>query len=175
MHFSYSSNAIAAGLGLISRDRRQSLVPMQPVGPNLSLSWLSRRRLLAPLELKREREESERYVKELRVRPSSLTHQLMFFSGGNQQKVILARWMSSGAHTLIFDEPTRGIDVGAKAEVFALMSRLVNEGAAILMISSELNELIGMADRVLVLHGGRVTAELDRDQLSQENLLRHAS
>ncbi|MCB1497360.1 MAG: sugar ABC transporter ATP-binding protein [Bauldia sp.] len=175
VHFSYSSNAIAAGLGLISRDRRQSLVPMQPVGPNLSLSWLSRRRLLAPLELKREREESERYVKELRVRPSSLTHQLMFFSGGNQQKVILARWMSSGAHTLIFDEPTRGIDVGAKAEVFALMSRLVNEGAAILMISSELNELIGMADRVLVLHGGRVTAELDRDQLSQENLLRHAS
>jgi ribose transport system ATP-binding protein len=175
VRFSYSSDAIAAGLGLISRDRRQSLVPMQPVGPNLSLSWLSRRRLLAPLDLKREREESGRYVRELRVRPSSLTHQLMFFSGGNQQKVILARWMSSGAHVLIFDEPTRGIDVGAKAEVFALMSRLVNEGAAILMISSELNELIGMADRVLVLHGGRVSAELDRDQLSQENLLRHAS
>jgi ribose transport system ATP-binding protein len=173
--FSYSSDAIAAGLGLISRDRRQSLVPMQPIGPNLSLSWLSGRAMLAPLRLRRERQESERYVSELRVRPASLTHNLMFFSGGNQQKVILARWMSSGARILIFDEPTRGIDVGAKAEVFALMNRLVSEGAAILMISSELNELIGMADRTLVMRGGRVSAELRRDELTQENLLRHAS
>ncbi|PSJ61902.1 sugar ABC transporter ATP-binding protein [Kumtagia ephedrae] len=175
VHFRYSSDAIAAGLGLISRDRRQSLVPMQPVGPNLSLSWLSGRSLLSRLDLKRERTESERYVRELRVRPASLAHRLMFFSGGNQQKVILARWMSSGAKILIFDEPTRGIDVGAKAEVFALMSRLVADGASILMISSELNELIGMADRVLVMRHGRLSAELPREQLSQENLLRHAS
>jgi ribose transport system ATP-binding protein len=89
--------------------------------------------------------------------------------------VILARWMSSGARILIFDEPTRGIDVGAKAEVFAVMSRLVAEGASILMISSELNELIGMADRVLVMRGGRVSAELPREEISQQNLLRHAS
>ena len=89
--------------------------------------------------------------------------------------MILARWLSSGARILIFDEPTRGIDVGAKAEVFALMSRLVGEGVAILMISSEMAELIGMADRVLVMRGGRLTAELSRERLSQEQLLRNAS
>ncbi len=173
--FRHSSDAIAAGLGLISRDRRQSLVPMQPVGPNLSLSWLSGKSLLTHLDLARERQEGERYVKDLSIRPASTTHNLMFFSGGNQQKVILARWMSSGARVLIFDEPTRGIDVGAKAEVFAVMNRLVAEGVSILMISSELNELIGMADRVLVMRGGRVSAELSREELSQQNLLRHAS
>jgi ribose transport system ATP-binding protein len=173
--FRHSSDAIAAGLGLISRDRRQSLVPMQPIGPNLSLSWLSGRSLLSRLDLQREREEGKRYIADLRIRPASATHKLFFFSGGNQQKVILARWMSSGAKILIFDEPTRGIDVGAKAEVFAVMSRLVSEGASILMISSELNELIGMADRVLVMRGGRLSAELPREEISQENLLRYAS
>ncbi len=173
--FRHSSDAIAAGLGLISRDRRQSLVPMQPVGPNLSLSWLAGKSLLSRLDLVREREEGKRYISDLRIRPASTTHKLFFFSGGNQQKVILARWMSSGARILIFDEPTRGIDVGAKAEVFAVMSRLVSEGASILMISSELNELIGMADRVLVMRGGRLSAELPRDEITQQNMLRYAS
>ncbi|MDX3974726.1 sugar ABC transporter ATP-binding protein [Shinella sp.] len=173
--FRHSSDAIAAGLGLISRDRRQSLVPMQPVGPNLSLSWLAGKSLLSRLDLGREREEGKRYISDLRIRPASTTHKLFFFSGGNQQKVILARWMSSGARILIFDEPTRGIDVGAKAEVFSVMSRLVSEGASILMISSELNELIGMADRVLVMRGGRLSAELPRDEITQQNMLRYAS
>ncbi|HEV7246950.1 MAG TPA: sugar ABC transporter ATP-binding protein [Shinella sp.] len=173
--FRHSSDAIAAGLGLISRDRRQSLVPMQPVGPNLSLSWLAGKSLLSRLDLGREREEGKRYISDLRIRPASTTHKLFFFSGGNQQKVILARWMSSGARILIFDEPTRGIDVGAKAEVFSVMSRLVAEGASILMISSELNELIGMADRVLVMRGGRLSAELPRDEITQQNMLRYAS
>ena len=123
----------------------------------------------------REREEARRYVEELRIRPASLTREVLFFSGGNQQKVILARWMSSGARIIIFDEPTRGIDVGAKAEVFALMSRLVGGGASILMISSEIGELIGMADRVLVLRKGRDRRRAPRDELSQEELLRHAA
>src|SRR5690606_8340027 len=174
-HFKHSSDAIAAGLGLISRDRRESLVPMQPVGPNLSLSWLAGRSLFSRLDLARERDEGKRYVSDLRIRPASTSQKLFFFSGGNQQKVILARWMSSGARILIFDEPTRGIDVGAKAEVFAVMSRLVSEGASILMISSELNELIGMTDRVLVMRGGRVSAELPREDVSQQNLLHYAS
>jgi ribose transport system ATP-binding protein len=173
--FRHSADAIAAGLGLISRDRRQSLVPMQPVGPNLSLSWLAGKSLFSRLDLVREREEGKRYIADLRIRPASTTHKLFFFSGGNQQKVVLARWMSSGARILIFDEPTRGIDVGAKAEVFAVMSRLVSEGASILMISSELNELIGMADRVLVMRGGRLSAELPREEITQQNMLRYAS
>jgi ribose transport system ATP-binding protein len=173
--FASPAAAIAAGLGLLSRDRQKSLVPMLALPQNLSLTWLANRSLFSPLQLDRERAESRRFVEELRIRPASLERELRYFSGGNQQKVILARWLSSGARILIFDEPTRGIDVGAKAEVFALMSRLVGEGVAILMISSEMAELIGMADRVLVMRGGRLTAELSRERLSQEQLLRNAS
>jgi ribose transport system ATP-binding protein len=174
-HFATAADAIGAGLGLLSRDRQKSLVPMLPLPQNLSLTWLANRSLLSRLQLERERQEAARYVEELRIRPPSLVRAMLYFSGGNQQKVILARWMSSGARILIFDEPTRGIDVGAKAEVFVLMRRLVGEGAAILMVSSEMAELIGMADRVLVMRGGRVSAELSREQLSQEQLLRNAS
>ncbi len=173
--FASPAEAIAAGLGLLSRDRQKSLVPMLALPQNLSLTWLANRGLLSALQLDRERAESRRYIDELRIRPASLERQLLHFSGGNQQKVILARWMSSGARILIFDEPTRGIDVGTKAEVFALMIRLVGEGAAILMISSEMAELIGMANRVLVMRGGRLTAELPREHLNQEQLLRNAS
>ena len=142
---------------------------------NLSLAWLANRSIWWRLPHRREAAETGRYIDELRIQPPSLTRQLLYYSGGNQQKVVLARWMSSGAGILIFDEPTRGIDVGAKAEVFALMSRLVRDGASILMISSEMSELIGMADRVLVMRGGRVAMELQRDALTQERLLQHAS
>jgi ribose transport system ATP-binding protein len=167
--------AIEAGMGLISRDRRQSLVPMLPMGPNISLAWLSRRSPVSRLEKKRESVESARYIEDMKIRPPSLLQKLLYFSGGNQQKVVLARWMSSGARILIFDEPTRGIDVAAKADVFALMTRLAEQGAAIMMISSEINELIGMADRVLIIQGGRLARELPRGELTEESLLMHAS
>ena len=169
------ADAIAAGFGLLSRDRRESLVPMLGVPANISLPWLANRAAFSSLELAREHETAQRYVNELRIRPPSLTREIMFFSGGNQQKAVLARWMSSGARILILDEPTRGIDVGAKAEVFSLMARLAQEGVAMIMISSELDELIGVADRVLVMRKGRISAELWRDELSQQELLRHAS
>jgi ribose transport system ATP-binding protein len=142
---------------------------------NVSLPWLSHARAFARLELGREKDEAARYVRELNIQPPSLRRDVLHFSGGNQQKVIIARWLSSGARILIFDEPTRGIDVGAKAEVFALMGRLVESGASILMISSEMPELIGMADRVLVLRSGRIEGELPHADLSQEELLRMAS
>ncbi len=173
--FNAPADAIAAGLGLLSRDRRQSLVPMLATPQNVSLPWLSHTRAFARLELGREKEEAARYVRELNIQPPSLRRDVLHFSGGNQQKVIIARWLSSGARILIFDEPTRGIDVGAKAEVFALMGRLVESGASILMISSEMPELIGMADRVLVLRGGRIEGELPHADLNQEELLRMAS
>ena len=168
------ADAIAARIGLLSRDRRQSLVPMQPIAPNLSLAWLSARAMLSKLEIGREKRESEEYIRMMRIRPPSMTQNLLHYSGGNQQKIILARWMSSGSKILIFDEPTRGIDVGAKAEVFAIMSRLVEAGTSILMISSEINELVALADRVLVMRGGLIKTELSRDQLSQEALLLHS-
>ena len=173
--FRSPADAIAVGVGLLSRDRRQSLVPLLAAPANMALPWLSQQSLISRLDLPREREEASRYVDDLKIQPRSLARELLYFSGGNQQKVIIARWLSSGSRILIFDEPTRGIDVGAKAEVFALMSRLVSEGAAILMISSEMPELIGMADRVLVMRGGRIARELERGKMDQQELLRNAS
>jgi len=167
--------AIRAGLGLISRDRRQSLVPMLPTGPNLSLAWLARRSPWQLLEQQREKIAARKFISELNIQPPLPNREVLFFSGGNQQKIVLSRWMSAGASILIFDEPTRGIDVGAKAEVFALMSRLAERGAAILMISSEPLELTGMADRVLVMRDSRIADEFPRGRVSHETLLHAAS
>lgn len=103
--------------------------------------------------------------------PEAITENL---SGGNQQKVILAKWLSSGVDILIFDEPTKGVDIGAKEEIYKLMEALVAEGKSIIMVSSELPEIIGMCDRVLVMHEGRITAELNRNELTEESILKHA-
>ena len=169
------SRAIRAGLGLIARDRRQSLVPMLTVGPNISLPWLAHRQPGHKLELEREKATTLQFIKELDIDPPLPHREAVYFSGGNQQKIVLARWMSTGSRILICDEPTRGIDVGAKAEVFALLGRLAERGTAILMISSEPKELVGMADRTLIMRNGTITGELSRQELSHEALLRAAS
>jgi ABC-type sugar transport system ATPase subunit len=96
-------------------------------------------------------------------------------SGGNQQKVVLARWVLTESKVLIFDEPTRGIDVGAKVEIYQLMNELAARGAGILMISSELPEVLGMSDRILVMHAGRIVAELSRGEATQERIMFHAT
>jgi ribose transport system ATP-binding protein len=169
------SRAIRAGLGLIARDRRQSLVPMLTVGPNISLPWLAHRSPWHKLELEREKAATLQFINELDIDPPLPHREVVYFSGGNQQKIVLARWMSTGSRILICDEPTRGIDVGAKAEVFALLGRLAERGTAILMISSEPKELAGMADRTLIMRNGAITGELSRQELSHEALLRAAS
>jgi ribose transport system ATP-binding protein len=98
----------------------------------------------------------------------------MYLSGGNQQKVVMSKWLCSQADILIFDEPTRGIDVGSKVEIYEFMNRLTAGGAAIIMISSELPEILGMSDRILVMHQGRITAEFDVEEASQEKILSKA-
>ena len=169
-----AGDAIAAGLGLLSRDRRNSLVPMQPIGPNLGLPWIFDKPLFARLDRAREKRESADYTRNMHIRPPSLRQNLLHFSGGNQQKVLLARWMSTGSRILILDEPTRGIDVSAKTEVFEIIGKLVKEGAAVLMISSEIGEIVALADRALIMHGGQIKLELPREALSEEALLLHA-
>ncbi|NIN67762.1 MAG: ATP-binding cassette domain-containing protein, partial [Anaerolineae bacterium] len=118
--------------------------------PNVTLAWIPQSPLFGLLNLKTEQDTATKYVRELRIQPPSLRRLVIYLSGGNQQKVALARWLSSESKILIFDEPTRGIDVGAKAEVFALMNRLTDEGAGIIMISSEMPEILAIADRILV-------------------------
>ena len=100
-----------------------------------------------------------------------INQQVQFLSGGNQQKVVLAKWLASQSKILIFDEPTRGIDVGAKIEVYNLMNSLVENGVAVIMVSSEMPELLGMSDRILVMHEGSIAAELSRQEATQEKVL----
>jgi len=136
------------------------------------LDWLTR---MGFVQRRRERDEYTRYVETLRIKASSSEQRAGTLSGGNQQKVVLAKWLARNCDVLIFDEPTRGIDVGAKYEIYLLMNELAAQGKAILMISSELPEVLGMADRILVLHEGRVTGEIpDARNATQEQIMKLA-
>ena len=169
------AEAIRHGIGLLTRDRRMSLVPVLSIPPNVTLAKVSQLGMHRRLGLRSESQMASEYVRSLSIHTPSLNRAVMFLSGGNQQKVVLARWLFSGARIVIFDEPTRGIDVGAKAEVFALMNELAGRKAAIVMISSEMPEILAMADRILVMKAGRVSAEFAAGEATQEKLLRAAS
>lgn len=168
-------DAIRHGIGFLTRDRREGLVPMLPIPPNITLADLSQRPLFGRLELANERQVADRYVRDLRIQTPSLDRQVIYLSGGNQQKVVLARWLASNSRILLFDEPTRGIDVGAKAEVFSLMEELTERGVGIVMISSEMPEILAMADRIVVMRAGQFSAALPAGEATQEALLRAAS
>ncbi len=169
-------DAIAAGIGLLTEDRKlQGLVLGHSVRENFglpNLNWLSRGGFV---RLRREKETCAESVARLRIKVSSSEQRSGTLSGGNQQKVVLAKWLARNCDVLIFDEPTRGIDVGTKYEFYLLMNELAAQGKAILMISSELPEVLGMADRILVLHDGRVTGEIaDARRATQEQILQFA-
>lgn len=165
--------AIRAGIGLLTEDRKhQGLVLLHSVRANYALpnlEWLSR---FGFVEARRERESFGRLVESLRIRIPHQEQAARNLSGGNQQKVVLAKWLARNCEVLIFDEPTRGVDVGAKFEIYQLMNELVAQGKAIVMISSELPEVLGMADRILVMHEGRITGELpDARAATQEQIM----
>ena len=169
------TDAIRHGLGLLTRDRRESLVPMLPIPPNITLANVSQLAYSKALNLSSERETAKKYIQDLHIQPPALDRPVLYLSGGNQQKVVLARWLFSGAKVLIFDEPTRGIDVGTKAEVFSLMSQLAKKGVGIIMISLEMPEVLAMADRILVMREGTFSGEYQAGEATQEHLLRSAS
>jgi len=164
--------AIAAGMALVPEDRRgQGLVMPLPVEQNATLirRWaLSRFGLLSR---KAERAAASTWLQRLGVKADDPGDPVSTLSGGNQQKVVLAKWLSTGPRLLIVDEPTRGIDVAAKAEVHRLLAELAERGVGVLMVSSELTEVLGMADRILVMHEGRLVAELPRDRADEESVM----
>ncbi|MDQ7843538.1 MAG: sugar ABC transporter ATP-binding protein [Armatimonadota bacterium] len=166
--------AIARGIGYTTEDRREGLLPMLSLPPNITLASLDAVTRGGVLDHRREARIAGQLVADLRIQPPVLSRLVMYLSGGNQQKVALAKWLASRAHVLIFDEPTRGIDVGAKTEVFHLMGRLAAQGAGIIMLSSEIPEVLAMADRILVMHRGRIVGEYRRGEATQEALLRSA-
>ena len=123
---------------------------------------------------KKEKDLAEKYIDELNIRTPSQEQRVRNLSGGNQQKVVISKWMATKPKILILDEPTRGIDVGAKKEIHMLMSQLAKEGVAVIMISSELPEILGMSDRIIVMHEGRIKGELMREEASQEAIMKLA-
>jgi len=176
MDISSPVDAVSAGLGLVPEDRgNQGLVLLLPVLENIVLPTLNGHARAGWVDRHQTRETAGDYVEKLNIRTPSLRQRAKFLSGGNQQKVVLAKWLASHPKVLILDEPTRGIDVGAKAEVHGLMSRLAQAGIGIIMISSELQEILGMSDRVLVMSEGRVAAILNREEATQEVIMAHAS
>jgi len=162
-------DAVAASMGLVPEDRKlQGLVLGMTVQENTTLALLRRiSGFLGWISANREREISADYRRQLSIQTPSLQQRVRNLSGGNQQKVVIAKWLSMKPAVLILDEPTRGIDIGAKAEVHAIMSRLASEGVGILMISSELPEIFGMSDRVLVMCNGKITCEFSREELQR--------
>ena len=169
-------DAIRAGIAYLSEDRKLfSLALTMTVVENITLAALDKFCRGPVILTDEERRAAQRFVDTLRIRTPSLYQQVQYLSGGNQQKVVLAKWLATDARILLFDEPTRGVDVGAKAEIFELIGKLVQRGAAVLLISSYLPELLGLADRILVMNQGRITADLPREEATQERILRYAT
>jgi ribose transport system ATP-binding protein len=160
------------GMGFLTEDRKkEGLVLSLSVASNVSLPSVDRLAPYGVVDRAAEREQTIRFVEALRIKTLGPTQLAAHLSGGNQQKVVLAKWLARAADILIFDEPTRGIDVGAKVEIYNLMNELTTRGAGILMISSELPEILGMSDRILVMRDGAIAAELARSEASQESVL----
>lgn len=166
-------DAIRAGICLLTEDRKQQgLVLNRSVLENFGLPNLQSFSRMGLINRRIERDAFSRYVTQLRIRTSRPEQRASHLSGGNQQKVVLAKWLQRNAEVVIFDEPTRGIDVGAKYEIYLLMQQLAADGKAVLMISSELPEVLGMADRIIVMHEGRITGEIeDVASASQEDIM----
>ena len=166
------ADAIRAGIAYVPEDRRQHGVVLDmSVAANASLASLHKVSRHGLIDRRAERAQAQDYVERLRIKTPSVLADVGTLSGGNQQKVALARWLSTGPSVILLDEPTQGVDVGSKAEIHGLMQMLAERGLAILMISSELPEILGMSDRIAVMHGGTIRGELTRAEATQARIL----
>jgi D-xylose transport system ATP-binding protein len=167
---------MARGVGFLTEDRkRNGMVPGGSVAMNITLASLARVSLGPILNRDMERERAQRFIGELGVKTPSPEAAISTLSGGNQQKALIGRWLSAESMVLLLDEPTRGVDVGAKVEIFQLLNRLAAQGAAVIFVSSELPEVLGVADRVVVMNEGRIVADLPRAEATQERVVGHAA
>ncbi len=178
VHFDTPKKAIEANVGLVTEDRRRTgLLLQKNIKENISLPSLPshKSKTLQFVDKKWEAQVAEEYKEKLRIKAPSTNTILSTLSGGNQQKVILSKWLVAESEVLILDEPTRGIDVNARSEFYTLMNDFVENGGCIIMISSELPEIIGVADRVVVMRGGKVTGELSREEMNEQRIMQLAS
>ena len=170
-------DAISAGMALVPEGRKeQGLIIDMNVRENVSLAGLWRNRFrMGGLNREQEVKDTTDMISRLNIKTPDDKQMVRFLSGGNQQKVVLGKWLTMDPRILLMDEPTRGIDIGAKEEVYKLMESLARAGLAILFVSSELEEILGMSDRVLVMHEGQITGELLRDALTEEAVMQLAT
>jgi ABC-type sugar transport system ATPase subunit len=171
-----AADAIACGLALVPEERKsQGLIGEMTVGDNLNLATLARRALLAPRRRREERQRAALLCATLDIRPARPELEVSRLSGGNQQKVALGKWLALVPQVLLLDEPTRGVDVGARADIHRRLRDLAATGVAVLLSSAETEEVIALADRALVLRRGAVTGELAGAELTEQNLVRLAA
>lgn len=176
VNISSPQQAISLGIGLLPEDRKtEGLLLRQSVGFNISIAHLEPFSKHGFLNLSSERNRIEEYLTRLNVRTPDANAPIQGLSGGNQQKCVFAKWLNADCRILLADEPTRGVDVGAKREIYQLLADLSARGVAIIMVSSELPEILGLSDRILVMHEGRIMAELKRDEASEEGIMRYAT
>jgi ABC-type sugar transport system ATPase subunit len=172
--FKHPFNAISHGIGYVSEDRKIfGFVPLMDIKENItlpSLKWLS---TMGWVNLKEQLRIAKDYSAKLDIK-SKLIQKVGSLSGGNQQKVVLGKWLARNPQVLILDEPTRGIDVGAKSEIHKIINQLTKENIAVIMISSELPEILGVSDRIIVMHEGEMTAEFDYTEANEENIMKAA-
>ncbi|MCD8083070.1 MAG: sugar ABC transporter ATP-binding protein [Clostridiales bacterium] len=168
--------AIDLGIALVPEDRkRHGALLTNSIRNNINMSIYRRISFGSVIRSRTERETAETYMKSMAIKAPSIQQQVKNLSGGNQQKVILGKWLAADSRLIIFDEPTRGIDVGAKYEIYKLINSLVEEGRSVLMISSEMEELMGMSDRIIVLSEHRISGELNRDEFDADRIMMYAS
>lgn len=174
--FSHPHKAIRSGLAYVTEDRKgNGLILIQDVRTNITIANLKKILRNGIIDINAEIRDARAYVDSLDIRTPSIEQKVLHLSGGNQQKVSLAKWLYVQPDIMILDEPTRGIDVGAKYEIFTIMNKLVEQGMSIIMISSELPEILGMTDRIYVVSDGRITGELPTEEADQETVMRYAT
>ena len=172
----HPADAIREGIAFVTENRKEEgLVLSLSVRENLSLPNLDALSARGVIRGEKEKRLVEESIRRLSIKTAGPGQEVRFLSGGNQQKVVIGKWLATSPRVLILDEPTRGVDIGAKEEIYRLMNRLTREGMAILLISSDLPEVLGMSDRVLVMHRGRIAAEFKREEATQEKILAAAS
>jgi len=170
------AQAAQLGIALVPEDRKQQGVILEmSIASNITLAQIRELSRFTVIDKRKEKQMAEKYQNELRIKTPSLAYEVNSLSGGNQQKVVIAKWLATSPELIILDEPTRGIDVGAKQEIYNLMNELIRNGKTIIMITSEMEELLGMADRIVVLCEGVMTAVMDRQEFNKETILHYAS
>ena len=170
------AQAIAMGIGMIPEDRKRQGVHLdQPIKSNMTLLRQKDISSFFTVSPRKERQLANEYIQSLSIKLGSIDHMVSSLSGGNQQKIVLTKWLAAQPDIIFFDEPTRGIDVGAKAEIYVLMDKLRQQGKAIILISSEMEEVLGMSDRIIVLAEHRMTGELTKEQFNADTIMAYAS